>query len=190
MPQIFHRATNVIAWTSLFGGVFVLALVTWAAIVYTRSSYGTGMGKIPAQPVPFSHEHHVGVLGIDCRYCHTSVEISSFAVIPPTKTCMNCHSQIWVNSAPVLERVHASYRTGQSLPWQRVYNVPGFVYFDHTIHVQKGIGWSRPLTVASMRARKSEVLMARGNSHARTNRSSHDSAEAIRERNSMRRTTR
>jgi hypothetical protein len=91
--------------------------------------------------VPFSHEHHAGVLGIDCRYCHTSVESSSFAGIPSTKTCMNCHSQIWVGSA-TLQQVRSSYRTGEPLRWERIYNLPGFVYFDHSIHVQKGIGCS------------------------------------------------
>lgn len=140
MPQIFTRATNVIAWASLFGVVLLLAVITWMALVYARSSYGTGMGVIHEQPVAFSHEHHVGVLGIECRYCHTTVEYSSFAGIPPTKTCMNCHSQIWVGSAPLLEPVRASYRSGQSIAWKRVYNLPGFVYFDHSIHVQKGIG--------------------------------------------------
>ncbi len=89
--------------------------------------------------MPFSHEHHVGVLGIDCRYCHTSVENSSYAGLPPTKTCMNCHSQIWVGS-DMLEPVRDSYRTDASLTWQRVYNLPGFVYFDHSIHVHKGVG--------------------------------------------------
>lgn len=123
------------------GAVLTLTLVTWAAAVYTGSSYGTGAGVAPVQPVPFSHQHHVGDLGLDCRYCHTSVEHSSFAGIPPTKTCMNCHSQMWVGSE-MLEPVRASYRTDKSISWQRVYNLPGFVYFDHSIHVQKGIGCS------------------------------------------------
>ena len=99
------------------------------------------MGLSVVQPVPFSHQHHVGILGIDCRYCHTSVERSSFAGMPPTKTCMNCHSQIWVGSQ-MLEPVRESYRTNESLRWHRVYNLPGFVYFDHSIHVHKGIGCS------------------------------------------------
>jgi hypothetical protein len=109
--------------------------------MFLRSSYGTDAGVVRAQPIPFSHEHHVGVLGIDCRYCHTSVEESSFAGLPPTKTCMNCHSQIWVGSR-MLEPVRESYRTNQPLHWHRVYNLPGFVYFDHSIHVHKGIGCS------------------------------------------------
>jgi len=89
--------------------------------------------------VPFSHKHHVGDDGIDCRYCHTSVEESSFAGIPPTKTCMNCHTQIWPDS-PILEPVRESFRTGKSIQWTRVHNLPGFVYFNHSIHVHKGIG--------------------------------------------------
>jgi Cytochrome c7 and related cytochrome c len=139
MPQIFHPAMNTVSKASVFGSLFGVAFVLWVSIVYTRSSYGTDAGVVRVQPVPFSHEHHVGGLGIDCRYCHTSVEHSSFAGLPPTKTCMNCHSQIWVGSA-VLEPVRHSYRTNESLRWNRVYNVPGFVYFDHSIHVQKGVG--------------------------------------------------
>ena len=92
-----------------------------------------------AQPVPFSHQHHVTGLGIDCRYCHTSVETSSFAGIPPTKTCMNCHSQIWTN-AQLLEPVRSSYKSGESLQWTRVNQLPDFVYFNHSIHINKGVG--------------------------------------------------
>ena len=141
MPQVFSPKMNIIATASLLGGVLSLVLLLWAGLVYTRSSYGTGVGLTRVQPVPFSHEHHAGVLAIDCRYCHTSVETSSFAGLPPTKTCMNCHSQIWVGSQ-VLEPVRASYRNNESLRWRRVYNLPGFVYFDHGIHVRKGVGCS------------------------------------------------
>ena len=89
--------------------------------------------------MPFSHAHHVGGLGVDCRYCHTTVETSSFANIPPTKTCMNCHSQIW-STSPTLEPVRASFRTGESIRWTRVHDLPDFVYFNHSIHVNKGVG--------------------------------------------------
>jgi hypothetical protein len=139
MAQVFPRAVNPLARLSIVGAFLSLALLTWAVLVYGRSSYGTGVGLQIVQPVPFSHQHHVGILGIDCRYCHTSVENSWNAGYPPTKTCMNCHSQIWVGS-PMLEPVRESYRTNVSLRWRRVYNLPGFVYFDHSIHVQKGIG--------------------------------------------------
>jgi hypothetical protein len=99
----------------------------------------TYAGIARPQPAPFSHEHHVAAIGIDCRYCHTSVETSSFAGIPPTKTCMNCHSQIWTNAA-YLEPVRESFRSGKSLVWNRVNDLPDFVYFDHSIHVTKGVG--------------------------------------------------
>lgn len=141
MPQVFHRRADSIARVIFIGSLTLPALVLWACLVFVRSSYGTGSAIIRVQPVPFSHEHHVGVLGIDCRYCHTSVEHSSFAGMPPTKTCMNCHSQIWVGSE-MLDPVRESYRTNKPLQWRRVYNLPGFVYFDHSIHVQKGVGCS------------------------------------------------
>lgn len=139
MPQLFPRSANVLAKGGIAGALLFLAGVAWFCLVYTRSSYGTGAGVMRRQPVPFSHEHHVGVLGIDCRYCHTSVEHASFAGIPPTQICMNCHSQIWLGS-PMLEPMRDSYRSDRPLRWQRVYNLPGFVYFDHSIHVQKGVG--------------------------------------------------
>ncbi len=139
MPQIFHRSFNTIARVSIFGAVFFLAALGWAWAKFVRSDYVTGVGVQHEQPVPFSHQHHVGGLGIDCRYCHTSVETSSFAGIPPTRTCMNCHSEIWVNS-PMLEPVHASFRTDKPIIWNRVHNLPGFVYFDHSIHLKKCIG--------------------------------------------------
>jgi hypothetical protein len=141
MPQLFPRWTNVGSKMSVFGTLASLALLTWASMIYVQSSYGTNAGLKPAQPIPFSHEHHAGGLGIDCRYCHTSVEHSPFAGMPETKTCMNCHSQIWVGS-PMLQPVRESYRTGKSIEWERVNNTPGFVYFAHHIHVQKGIGCS------------------------------------------------
>ncbi|HZQ90188.1 MAG TPA: cytochrome c3 family protein [Terriglobales bacterium] len=141
MPQIFHRSTTSISRFTIFGAVFVLLAFGYMGEAIQRSPYVTYMGVAQSQPVPFSHQHHVGGLGLDCRYCHTSVEVSGFAGIPPTKTCMNCHSQIWTN-APVLEPVRNSFRTGQSLQWTRVHDLPDFVYFDHSIHIDKGIGCS------------------------------------------------
>lgn len=141
MAQIFSRSINYFARLTIIGAIFSGALLTWFCLMFTRSSYGTNAGVAREQPVPFSHQHHVGVLGIDCRYCHTTVEYSSYAGMPPTKTCMNCHSQIWVGSK-MLEPVRESYRQNSPLRWDRVYNLPGFVYFDHSIHVQKGIGCS------------------------------------------------
>jgi hypothetical protein len=139
MSQIFHRSTNTLSRATIFGAVFVVAALAWVAMELQRSPYLTYAGVRKPQPVPFSHQHHVTGLGIDCRYCHTSVETSSFAGIPPTKTCMNCHSQIWTN-AQLLEPVRASYRSGESLQWTRVNQLPDFVYFNHSIHIAKGVG--------------------------------------------------
>src|SRR6202453_3914691 len=139
MAQIFHRSANTLSRATIFGAVFVIAALGLVAYEIQGSPYVTYAGIRKTQPVPFSHQHHVAGLGIDCRYCHTSVETSSFAGIPPTKTCMNCHSQIWTN-AQLLEPVRASYRSGQSLQWTRVNQLPDFVYFNHSIHVTKGVG--------------------------------------------------
>lgn len=141
MAQIFHRSTNTISRLSIYGAVFVLAGLAWTAAEVQRSPYVTTQGVAPEQPVPFSHQHHVAGVGIDCRYCHTSVENSAFAGLPPTKTCMNCHSQIW-NDSPMLEPVRASFRNDRSLVWTRVHDLPDFVYFNHSIHVAKGVGCS------------------------------------------------
>ncbi|MHB8652663.1 MAG: cytochrome c3 family protein [Terriglobia bacterium] len=139
MAQIFHRSTNTLSRLSIYGAAFIV--VALAGLVYevNMSPYFTEANVAREQPVPFSHKHHVSELGIDCRYCHTSVETSSFAGIPPTQTCMSCHSQIWVNS-PMLEPVRESYRTDRSIEWTRVNALPDFVYFNHSIHVKKGIG--------------------------------------------------
>jgi hypothetical protein len=139
MPQIFHRSFNTLSKVSIGGGLFILAFLGWALYVVGWSPYVTQAHIARVQPVPFSHEHHVGQLGIDCRYCHTSVEESSFAGMPPTKTCMNCHQEIWFGST-TLEPVRQSYRTGKSIEWQRIHNLPEFVYFNHSIHVNKGVG--------------------------------------------------
>jgi hypothetical protein len=139
VSQIFHRSTNTFSRFSIFGGVFILGFLTWALSELNHSDYSTRAMVPVEQPVPFSHEHHVGGLGIDCRYCHTTVENSSFANIPPTKTCMNCHSQIW-NTSPTLEPVRESFRTDRSIRWIRVHDLPDYVYFNHSIHVNKGVG--------------------------------------------------
>jgi hypothetical protein len=139
MSQIFHRSTNTLSRATIFGAVFVIAILGWVLYAVQGSPFITYAGVRKPQPVPFSHQHHVTGLGIDCRYCHTSVETSSFAGIPPTKTCMNCHSQIWTN-AQLLEPVRASYKSGESLQWTRVNQLPDFVYFNHSIHINKGVG--------------------------------------------------
>ncbi|MGH9511980.1 MAG: cytochrome c3 family protein [Terriglobales bacterium] len=137
--QIFHRSTNTLSKVTIIATVFLLGGVLWATIQLQRSPYVTYEKVARPQPVPFSHQHHVADVGIDCRYCHTSVETSSFAGIPPTRTCMNCHSQIWAG-APMLEPVRESFATGKSLVWNRVNDLPDFVYFDHSIHINKGVG--------------------------------------------------
>jgi hypothetical protein len=139
MPQVFHRSFNVLSKLSIYGAVFIIAGLGTAAALWARSSYATNVGLTRSQPIPFSHQHHVFDLGIDCRYCHTSVEDSSFAGIPPTKTCMNCHSEIWVG-ADMLAPVRDSYRNDRSIEWNRVHNLADFCYFNHGIHVAKGVG--------------------------------------------------
>lgn len=141
MPQIFHHSTNTLAKLSIFGTIFILAAAMWVMAEINRSSWNTGAYVEREQPVQFSHKHHSADDGIDCRYCHTSVETSSSAGIPPTKTCMNCHTQIWADS-PYLEPVRESWRTGKPIEWTRVHDLPDFTYFNHSIHVNKGVGCS------------------------------------------------
>jgi hypothetical protein len=139
MAQVFDRSSNALARASLvLTGLIVIALGV-ALNSLQRSPWVTRQGQRPDQPVPFSHKHHVEGLGLQCQYCHTSVEKSSYAGIPPTKTCMNCHSQIWTN-AQLLEPVRNSWATGESIQWIRVHDLPDYVYFNHEIHVNKGIG--------------------------------------------------
>lgn len=140
MAQIFHPIANAVARLSIIvlglgavGGLVTLDLIH-------RSPYTTEVDVSREQPVPFSHKHHAN-MGIDCRYCHTAVEDAAFAGIPPTKTCMNCHSMIF-SEAPILEPVRESWKSGESLQWNRVHDLPQFVYFNHSIHVNKGIGCS------------------------------------------------
>ena len=139
MAQLFHPAFNTISRVSIFGGAFIIASLVWVSGCLYRSSYATEAFVVRDQPIPFSHKHHVGGLGIDCRYCHTSVEESAFAGLPPTRTCMNCHSQMWTDS-PMLAPVRESDRTGVPIRWTRVHRLPGYSYFDHHIHVAKGVG--------------------------------------------------
>jgi len=140
MTQIFSPAADT--WIRLFlaGGAAVICVGTAAVIAFARSDYYTG-ARIhpPPQPVPFSHQHHVGGLGIDCRYCHSSVAEGPRAGLPPTHTCMTCHSQIWTN-APMLAPVRRSLADNASLTWQRVARLPEYVYFRHDIHIAKGVG--------------------------------------------------
>jgi hypothetical protein len=139
MPPIFPRQSNLIAKASILVGLVIGLAITASLIWYTHSSAYTRVGVPVPQPVPFSHTLHVGALGLDCRYCHASVEKSSFADIPPTETCMTCHSQIRVD-APDLAPVRESWQTGKPIVWNRVNQLPDYVYFDHQIHIAKGVG--------------------------------------------------
>jgi cytochrome c7-like protein len=139
MAQLFQRRANALAKGVIVGGALIFLGACAAAYAFGRSDYWARVKEPFAQPVPFSHKHHVAGLGIDCRYCHTSVETSRFAGLPPTETCMTCHSQIW-KDAPVLQPVRDSLQTGQPLRWTRVHDLPDYVFFDHSIHVNKGIG--------------------------------------------------
>jgi len=141
MAQFFSRSANNIARISM---VMVVVLAGVAFYVYTqvaRSSYLTGRYLEKQQPVQFSHKHHVGDDGIDCRYCHATVETTATASMPPTQTCMNCHSQLFSDS-PYLEPVRASFRENKPIEWERVHDLPEFVYFNHSIHIAKGVGCS------------------------------------------------
>jgi hypothetical protein len=139
MPQVFHRSFNVISRLTIVGLVVVLGGAGYAAMLLARSPVMSGVRETHSQPVPFSHEHHVGGMGIDCRFCHSSVDKSQFAGLPPTKVCMNCHQQIWT-AADMLKPVRDSFASGKSIEWERVHRVGDFVYFNHSAHVNKGVG--------------------------------------------------
>lgn len=141
MAQIFHRSANLIARFSVLALVVLANVALGGVLLVVRSPYITNERISRDQPVQFSHKHHVGDDGIDCRYCHTSVETSSYAGIPPTKTCMNCHSVLF-NNVAYLEPVRDSYRTDRSIEWVRVHRLADYVYFNHSIHINKGVGCS------------------------------------------------
>jgi Cytochrome c7 and related cytochrome c len=139
MSQIFHPAMNTVAKATIFGALFIIVGAMFVGYTIERSPYVTDAGVAREQPVPFSHEHHVAGLGLDCRYCHTAVESSAIAGVPATKVCMTCHSQIWTNAA-MLEPVRESWRSGKPIAWARVHDLADYAYFNHSIHVAKGIG--------------------------------------------------
>ena len=142
MAQVFHRSSNALARFSLLGAVLLIGGgLTALLTVGVRSAFITQQTVFKVQPVQFSHQHHAGGIGIDCRYCHTSVETSANAGIPPTKTCLNCHSQIWLTS-PYLEPVREAFKNEVPLQWTKVHDLPDFVYFNHSIHINKGVGCS------------------------------------------------
>jgi hypothetical protein len=131
-------------WTKVLRPVLAVALVVVPAYVVVLLAYGasprtTNVGYQPVQPVPYSHALHAGQLGIDCRYCHNTVEVAAHAALPPTQTCMNCHARIRTTS-PKLLPVRESYATGLPIPWVRVHDLPDYVYFNHSAHVRRGVG--------------------------------------------------
>lgn len=138
MGQIFKPSANSVARASLLGVAIVPVAVGLGVAALSRSPFNTKVDVPLNQPVPFSHQHHAYELGIDCRYCHTSVEKSSYAGLPATETCMSCHSQIWTNS-PLLEPVRQSYETNTPIKWNKVNKLPQFVFFNHSIHVNRGL---------------------------------------------------
>lgn len=141
MAQIFKKSANNIAKIIMILAVVAAGTAYFAYSQLARSSYITGQYLEVQQPVQFSHKHHVGDDGIDCRYCHQTVETTASAGMPPTQTCMNCHSQIWADS-PYLEPVRASFRDDKPILWERVHKLPEYAYFNHSIHVAKGVGCS------------------------------------------------
>ncbi|HTH36344.1 MAG TPA: cytochrome c3 family protein [Pyrinomonadaceae bacterium] len=141
MAQFFSKSANNIARISMLTVAILGGLAFFVYTQVARSSYITGRYLERQQPVQFSHKHHAGDDGIDCRYCHSTVETTASAGIPPTQTCMNCHSQIWSDS-PYLEPVRASFRDNKPIEWERVHDLPEFAYFNHSIHVAKGVGCS------------------------------------------------
>ncbi|UEM18554.1 cytochrome C [Skermanella mucosa] len=139
MAAVFGPKANLITKLVLLGAAAGLLTLFVGGWVFPSIDYYTRVGFVRPQPVPFSHEHHVGGLGLDCRYCHTSVEVSANAGMPPTHTCMTCHSQLWTN-AEVLAPVRQSLAEGEPIRWNRVYDLPDYVFFNHSIHVAKGVG--------------------------------------------------
>ena len=137
MSHLFPKSANrlplqIIVFLFIFGGIVTAATTYYATPKYTRVGYA------PVQPVPFSHEFHNGQLGLDCRYCHSTVEKSGHSAVPSSQTCMNCHSQV-KNQSPLLAAVRASYESGEPVDWVRVHQVPDYVYFNHSVHVNRGV---------------------------------------------------
>ena len=139
MPQIFRPYADTVVRFVLLAILVVPFLTVGIAYWISASEYVTGRSITYDQPVPFSHQHHVGGLGLDCRYCHTGVETSPVAGIPPTHTCMTCHSQLYTQTA-MLRPVRESLADGRPIHWNKVNKLPDYVYFDHSIHIAKGVG--------------------------------------------------
>jgi hypothetical protein len=139
MSQVFRPNSNYVAKWTIVGVVIFVGLLATIVWFLSTSSYATNVGRAIEQPVPFSHKHHVQGVGLDCRYCHATVETSASAGMPSTEVCMTCHSQLFTDS-PLLKPVRDSWATGQPLEWNRVHNLGDFVYFNHSVHLAKGMG--------------------------------------------------
>lgn len=139
MPQVFQKYSNTLVRVSFVGGLLGLTALVIAGSNMSRSAYVNKTTVPLDQPIPFSHKHHVEELGIDCRYCHGAVEETAHAGVPATEVCMSCHSQVWTNS-PLLKPVRDSYAENKPVIWNKVNDLPDFVYFNHSIHIAKGIG--------------------------------------------------
>jgi hypothetical protein len=137
MSKIFPKSANALPLQIVIF-LFVLGGVATAAVTYYATPKYLRVGYQPVQPVPFDHALHAGQLGLDCRYCHTSVEKSAVSSVPPAQTCMNCHSVIKTTS-PLLEPVRQSFETGEPVPWVKVHQAPDYVFFNHSVHVNRGI---------------------------------------------------
>lgn len=138
MAQIFPKWTNKVP-AAVAGGLLLFAPVAVVAIGYYASPEFTDVGYRPVQPIPYSHKLHAGELGIDCRYCHSQVEVAAAATLPPTKVCMNCHASVKRDS-PALAPLRESVASGRPIEWIRIHKIPDYAYFDHSVHVRAGVG--------------------------------------------------
>lgn len=141
MVQVFSRYADSVARVAMIAILLLPFIIVGVAYGVMQSSYITGSQVTLEQPVPFSHAHHAGELGLDCRYCHNSVERVAFASVPSTHTCMTCHSQLFTNS-DMLKPIRESLIENKPIKWTRVHRLPGYVYFDHSVHVANGVGCS------------------------------------------------
>jgi hypothetical protein len=137
MPALFQRSANKLP-LQIIVYLFIVVCAATAGVNYYMTPKYTRVGYAPIQPVPYSHAKHVGELGLDCRYCHSTIDTAG-AAVPTAQTCMNCHGVIR-NGSPALAPVRASFETGKPIPWVHVHVMPSFVYFDHSVHVNRGVG--------------------------------------------------
>jgi hypothetical protein len=136
---LFPKWANKVVPLGIVFGVGPLGTAVVAGVWYYGTNKHFEVGYTPEQPVPYSHKLHAGDMGIDCRYCHSTIEEGAFAAVPPAQTCMNCHSKVRTTS-PALEPIRQSFATGKNVPWVQIHNLPDYVYFDHSVHLSSGVG--------------------------------------------------